>query len=153
VCSARDRKGVQSGKRSLFSKTRPSRADPFPSTSPNIFLKNKLFFLLPLMSKRATLYIDPHGRVCCFGAAKPGWRAKARRVFAFGPFCHTDTDNTAVTPIQIIPPPPRQPYCKVPQEVSRTGTMLDAETARKNEEQSKENTTKVVSGLLFPHLP
>jgi hypothetical protein len=94
VCSARDRKGLQSGKRSLFSKTRPSRAVPFPTISPNILLKNKLFLLSPLRSKRATLYIHPHGRVRCFGAAKPGRRDQSRRVFAFGPFCHTDTHTT-----------------------------------------------------------
>jgi hypothetical protein len=85
---ARDRKGVQNGKRSLFSKTRPSRADPFPSTSPNICLQNKMYLISPLRSKRATLYIDPHGRVCCFGAAKPGRRAKARNVFIVWA-CHT----------------------------------------------------------------
>jgi hypothetical protein len=106
VCSARDRKGVQSGKRSLFSKTRPSRAVPFPTISPNIFLKNKLFFLLPLMSKRATLYIDLHGRVCCFGAAKPGRREKARYIFALGPVVHSiHIQPGTVTPIQLNPPP------------------------------------------------
>jgi hypothetical protein len=111
VCSARDRKGVQSGKRSLFSKTRPSCADPFPSTSPNILLQNKLYFISPLRSKRATLYIDPHGRVCCFGAAKPGRREWARRVFAFGPVVHSiHIHQTTVTPIQLIHTPLRQPY-------------------------------------------
>jgi hypothetical protein len=87
-------KGVQSGKRSLFSKTRPSRVDPFHYVVPTNFLQNKLYFLSPFPSKRATLYIDPHGQVCCFLAAKPGRREKARRVFAFGPFCHTDTHTT-----------------------------------------------------------
>jgi hypothetical protein len=109
---ARDRKGVQIGKRSLFSKTRPSRADIFLETSPNILLQNKLYLISPLRSKRATLDIDPHGRVCCFGAAKPGRRAKARRVFAFGPFCHTDThtihySNSHTAQTSPIPP---QPY-------------------------------------------
>jgi hypothetical protein len=112
VCSARDRKGVQSGKRSLFSKTRPSRALPFPTISPNIFLKNKLFLLSPLRSKRATLYIHPHGRVRCFGAAKPGRRDQSRRVFALGPFCHTDTHTTQYSNSDTThtTPSPLQPY-------------------------------------------
>jgi hypothetical protein len=108
---ARDRKGVQSGKRSLFFQTRPSRADPFPETSPNNLLQNMLFLLSPFRSKRATLYIDPHGRVCSFGAAKPGRREKARHVFALGPVVHSiHIQPNTVTPIQLIPPPPRQPY-------------------------------------------
>jgi hypothetical protein len=48
VCSARDRKGVQSGKRSLFSETRPSRADIFQHLLQTILLQNRLLFLSPL---------------------------------------------------------------------------------------------------------
>jgi hypothetical protein len=73
VCSARDRNGLQSGKRSLFSKTRPSRADPFPTISPNILLQKILYFLSLLRSKRATLHINLHGRVCCFCVKRPEW--------------------------------------------------------------------------------
>ena len=104
-CIARDRKGVQSGKRSLFSKTRPSRTDPFRYVVPMNFLQNKLYLLSPLPSKRSTLYIDPHCRVGCFGAAKPGRREKARHVFAFGPVVHSiHIQPTTLKPIQSTPP-------------------------------------------------
>jgi hypothetical protein len=108
VCSARDRKGVQSGKRSLFSKTRPSRADPFPTFSPNILLQNKLFFLSPLRSKRVTLYIDLHGRACCFGAAKPGRRVQSRRVFIVWA-CHTYAHTTKYSNSHTTHPTPSPP--------------------------------------------
>jgi hypothetical protein len=57
--------------------------------------------LLPWRSKRATFYIDLHGRVCCFVAAKPGRREKARYVFALGPVVPTmHIQPTTVNPIQ-----------------------------------------------------
>jgi hypothetical protein len=110
-CIARDRKRVQSGKRSLFSKTRPSRVDPFHYVVPMNFLRNKLYLLSPFRSKQATLNIDTHGRVGCFVAAKPARRAKARYVFALGPVVHSIHIQTCtVKPVQIKPPHPRQPY-------------------------------------------
>jgi hypothetical protein len=103
---------VQSGKRSLFSKTRPPRAVVFQHVLQTILLQNKLCLLSPLRSKRATLYIDLDGRVCCFGAAKPGRRDQSRRVFALGPFCHTDTHTTKYSNSDTTQtsPPPCQPY-------------------------------------------
>jgi hypothetical protein len=71
---------MQSGKRSLFSETRPSRADLFHYLLQTILLQNNLFFLSPLRSKQATLYIDPHGRVCCLGLQNP---AGAKRPVTF----------------------------------------------------------------------
>jgi hypothetical protein len=108
VCSARDRKGVQSGKRSLFSETRPSRADLFPRLLQTILLQNKLFFLSPLRSKRETLYIDLHGRVCCFGAAKPGRRVQSRRVFIAWA-CHTYAHTTKYSKSYTTHPTPSPP--------------------------------------------
>jgi hypothetical protein len=101
---------VQSGKRSLFSKTRPSRGVVFQHVLQTIFLQNKLYLLSPLRSKRATLYINVHGRVCCFGAAKPGRRAKSRRVFALGPVVHSIHIQTVTVNRIQLKPPPSPPY-------------------------------------------
>jgi hypothetical protein len=62
---------VQSGKRSLFSKTRPSRAVVFQHVLQTIFLQNKLYLLSPLRSKRATLYINVHGEFAVLGLQNP----------------------------------------------------------------------------------
>jgi hypothetical protein len=102
---------MQSGKRSLFSKTRPSRADPFPETSPNNFLQNKLFLISPLRSKRATLYIDPHGAFAVLGLQNPAGAKRPVTFLLSGllsiPYTYNSYSNSHTT--QTTPSPPALP--------------------------------------------
>jgi hypothetical protein len=91
-----------------FSLTRLSRADLFQYEVCYKVRQHMVFLLLPLRSKRATFYINFHGRVSCFCVKRPEWPVTFLRN---GIHIQIRTVNT----IQIQPPNlpsslPRQPY-------------------------------------------